>query len=75
MASDNLGIHMLVGEHALCESVHAIKGRMRKSSGAATGKDAYHRDQDFVWMSSTDMNGEVGIINTICQGEKTIRRS
>jgi hypothetical protein len=48
---------------------------MRKSSGAATGKDAYHRDQDFVWMSSTDMNGEVGIINTICQGEKTIRRS
>ena len=75
MASENLGIHMLIGEHALCESVRAIKGRMRKSSGAATGKDAYHRDQDFVWMSSTDMNGKVGIINTIRKGEKTIRRS
>ena len=67
MASDNLGLHMLGGEHALCESVRAAKGQ--------SGKDAYHRDQDFVWMSSTEMNGEVGIINTIRPGKKTIHRN
>jgi hypothetical protein len=40
MASKKLGMHLLAGEHALCESVRE-----------AVGNDAYHRNQDFVWIS------------------------
>jgi len=46
MASAHLGLHMLAGEHALCEAVRAAKA---KQDGPGT--DAYHKDQDFVWIS------------------------
>jgi hypothetical protein len=68
MATKHLGIHMLGGEHALCESVRAGKGN-------DPGQDAYHRDQDFVWISSYEKNGDVGIINDLRPGKRTIRRN
>ena len=40
-----------------------------------SGKDAYHRDQDFVWISSREINGDVGIINNLRPGRKTLRQN
>ena len=62
MASEHLGLHMLAGEHALCEAVHAAKP---KQDGLGT--DAYHKDQDFIWISS-GLEGDDSIITELCIG-------
>lgn len=64
MASESLGLHMLCGEHALCESVRATKGN-------SPGNDAFHKDQDFVWASS-EYNVDNKIITEIRPGKKPI---
>jgi hypothetical protein len=50
-ASESLGISMLVGEHGLCEFVRGKKEGNNKNEG----NDAFHRHQDFVWISESDM--------------------
>jgi hypothetical protein len=67
MASENLGLCMLGGEHALCESVRATKGH-------APGNDAYHKDQDFVWISS-DLEEDNPIITELRDGRNIFTRS
>jgi hypothetical protein len=62
MSSEKLGIHELGGEHALCEAVRAAKGN-------PPGRDAYHKDQDFVWMS-TDSSADDNIITEMRAGNK-----
>ena len=69
MASAHLGLHMLAGEHALCEAVCAAKA---KQDGPGT--DAYHKDQDFVWISS-GLEGDDGIITELRIGMDQITRS
>jgi hypothetical protein len=62
LASESLGLTMLVGEHGLCEFVRETneKKNNNKSKG---GLDAFHRDQDFVWISEN--NREDGKISEI----------
>jgi hypothetical protein len=62
MSSENLGIHVLGGEHALCEAVRAAKGN-------PPGTDAYHKDQDFVW-KPTDSSVHDNILTEMHAGNK-----
>jgi hypothetical protein len=67
LASESLGIHMLVGEHGLCETV-------RETKGSAAGHDAFHKDQDFVWISDeTRNNGKITEIR--CNSKKAKYRT
>jgi hypothetical protein len=63
MASDNLGFNMLAGEHALCESIRGIK----------SGNDAFHKDQDFLWISKEQ--GSDCMITEIRRGRRPIYRA
>jgi hypothetical protein len=63
MATEKIGLNMLGGEHALCESVRAEK----KTS--SPGTDLYFKAQDFVWISS-DHHGDNGIITELRYGSK-----
>ena len=51
MASENLGVLMIAGEHTLCESIWASKGK-------SPGNDAHHKDQDLVWVSTDSTNND-----------------
>jgi hypothetical protein len=51
MASENLGLHMIAGEHALCEAIRASKGK-------SPGNDAHHKDQDLLWVSTDSTNND-----------------
>jgi hypothetical protein len=63
MASDCLGLHMLAGKHALCETVCAAKGD-------SSGNDAFHKDQDFVWIS--EYRAVKSIITKVHSGENPV---
>jgi hypothetical protein len=67
LASKNLGLCMLGGEHALCESVCTTKGH-------ALGNDAYHKDQDFVWIS-LDLEEDNPTITELWVGRNICTRS
>ena len=69
MASEHLGLQMIAGEHALCEAVRAAKPKRDDP-----GTDAYHKDQDFVWISSA-LEGDDGIITELRVGMDPISRS
>jgi hypothetical protein len=62
-ASDNLGFSLLIGEHALCESIR----------GEKAGNDAFHKDQDFLWIS--EGKGSDGMITEIRRGRRAIYRT
>ena len=64
MASDNLGLLMIAGEHLLCEAIRASK---RKSPG----NDAHHKDQDLVWVS-TDSTKNENVITELRVGMEPI---
>jgi hypothetical protein len=78
MASENLSLTLLAGEHTLCESAHAAwacasacaaKARVKKDT---SGKDGYQREQDFFWIPSTKNNGEdMCVINYLRHGKKS----
>jgi hypothetical protein len=82
MASENLSLTLLAGEHALCESARAAracasarvaKARVKKDT---SGKDGYQREQDFFWIPSTKNNGEdMCVINYLRHGKKIVSRS
>ena len=62
LASESLGLTMLVGEHGLCEFVRETSEKKKKNNTKSKGGlDAFHRDQDFVWMS--EKNREDGKIS------------
>jgi hypothetical protein len=61
--SENLGHNLLGGEHGLCEAMRAFKENR-------PGNDGYHRDQDFVWIS-TDYECEESIIMEVIKGRAT----
>jgi hypothetical protein len=63
MATEKIGLNMLGGEHALCESVRAEK------KTPTPGTDVYFKAQDFVWISS-DHHGDNGIISELRYGSK-----
>jgi hypothetical protein len=65
--SEKLGQNLLGGEHGLCEAIRALKEN-------APGNDAFHRDQDFVWIS-TDYNCEESIITEVIKGKVTKYRT
>jgi hypothetical protein len=68
MSSENLCIHVLGGEHALCEAVRATKGN-------PPGTDAYHKDQDFVWMSTDSSANDNTITERRAGSKKAMKRS
>jgi hypothetical protein len=45
LTSHYLDIHMLAGDHALCEAVRSVKGVV------SAWNDAFHKEHDFVWIS------------------------
>jgi hypothetical protein len=61
LASESLGIPVLVGEHGLCETV-------RETKGNKAGHDAFHKDQDFVWIAQENRNN--GIISEFRREDK-----
>jgi hypothetical protein len=61
LASESLGISVLVGEHGLCETVRERKGKK-------AGHDAFHRQQDFVWIAQDDRKS--GKISEMRHGNK-----
>jgi hypothetical protein len=68
MSSENLCIHVLGGEHALCKAVRATKGN-------PPGTDAYHKDQDFVWMSTDSSANDNTITERRAGSKKAMKRS
>jgi hypothetical protein len=67
MASEKLGLHMIAGEHALCESIRASKGK-------SPGNDAHHKDQDLVWISTDSRNND-NILTEVRVGLPVMHRS
>jgi hypothetical protein len=51
MASENLGLHMIAGELALCEAIRASKEK-------SPGNYAHHKDQDLLWVSTDSTNND-----------------
>jgi hypothetical protein len=82
MASENLSLTLLAGEHALCESARAARACASARAAKAivkkdtSGKDGYQREQDFFWIPSTKNNGEdMCVINYLHHGKKIVSRS
>jgi hypothetical protein len=57
---------MLAGEHALCETD-------RPAKGDSSGNDAFHKDQDFVWIS--EYRADESIITEVHRGNKPVYRT
>jgi hypothetical protein len=60
-------MHMIAGEHALCEAIRAFKGK-------SPGNDAHHKDQDLLWVS-TDSTNIDNILSELRVGMEPILRS
>ena len=64
MASKKLGLHLIAGKHALCESVRD-----------SVGNDAYHRTQDFVWISDARTKNNKTLMEIRSGNEEVLHRT